>query len=119
MKRMTTTQKTIVATVAAIEAFLLGVQLLAPYKVLVGAVRCGPWIVSLVAKPTFDACRIAASGRIRAALIEAAMVLCLGFVLAVFAGARDRGRSPGGGGGEPPPVDRSEDPAPSPAPMAG
>ena len=114
---MNTIQKSIVVTVGAIEALLLGVQLFAPYKVLAGAVRCGPWIGSLVAKPALDPCRLAASGRVRAALIEAAMVLSLGFVLAVLAGARNPGGPAGspGGGGERPPDDGPKDPAPSPA----
>jgi hypothetical protein len=111
---MNTVQKTVIVTVAAIEALRLGVQFLAPYRVLAGAVRCGPWIGSLVAKPALDPCRLAASGRVRAALIEAVMVLGLGFVLAVFAGARGPGGS-SGDGGEPPPGDRPKDPAPSPA----
>ena|SRR5438093_1961009 len=105
-------QRTIVVTIGVMEAFLLGVQLLVPYTVLAGAVRCGPWIVSLASKPPAHPCRLAASGRVREALLEAVLGAALGFVLVVIAGARGAGS---GGGGELPPSDRPNDPDPRPA----
>jgi hypothetical protein len=104
-------QKTIVVTIGVMETFLLGVQVLVPYKILAGAVRCGPWIVSLASKPATHPCRLAAGGRVREALVEAALGVALGFVLVVVAGTRGAG---GGPGGEPPSDGRPKDPDPRP-----
>jgi hypothetical protein len=109
---MNVLQKAIVVTIGVMEVFRLGVQFLVPYPVLAGAVRCGPWIVSLVSKPATHPCRLAASGRIRESLLEVLLAAGLGFVLAVVAGAWGAGgNGGGGGGGEPPPDDeRPKDP---------
>lgn len=114
---MNVLQKAIVVTIGVLEAFRLAVQFLAPYRVLANTMRCGPWIVSLVSKPAVHPCRIAASPRIRQALLEAVLAVALGFVLALLAGAWGAGgRGGGGGGGEPPPGDGPRDPSPRSVP---
>ena len=109
---MNTVQKSIIVTVIAIVTLRLGFQFSAPYRVLANRVKCGPWIAALFSKPADHPCRLAASGRIKGALIEAALALVLAFLLAVFIGARGSGGPPRGGE---PPDDRPKTPKPSPA----
>jgi hypothetical protein len=84
----------------AIEVFLLGVHFFAPYTVpaVPDDVRCGPWIVAFFSEATDHPCRLGASGRISNALIQAVLVMGIGFVLALYVGTRNqRGRRGGGG----------------------
>ena len=114
MKRMNVLQKTILVTIGVFEVFRLLVQFLVPYPILANTTHCGPWIASLVSKPAIDPCRIAASPRIREAVLETVLGVALGFVLALVAGAWRTGGGGGGGGGEPPAGDDPRDPSPRP-----